>query len=69
MLFLFLDQHNYNRPQYPLRGATCESMLLQRHLFGYWGFFIFQPKGGEPLNLTGQWNVRKSYMKGERDEG
>jgi hypothetical protein len=41
MLFLFLDQYNYNQPPLSLRGATCESMLLRRHLLDLGGCFIF----------------------------
>jgi hypothetical protein len=45
MLFLFIDQYNYNQPPLSLRGATCESMLLHRHLLDFGGCFIL--RGGE----------------------
>jgi len=40
MLFLFIDQHNHNRPQYPLRGVTCES-IYSSNTFLDIGAFLF----------------------------
>jgi len=51
MLFLFLDRYQYNQPPLSLRGATCESMSLHRHLLDFGGCFIFDERRG--LNSTG----------------
>jgi len=60
MLFLFIDQHNYNQPPISLRGATCESMLLHRHLLGLRRLFCFFHGGFQKV-------IRRGIPKTDKD--
>ncbi len=54
MLFLFIDQYNYNQPPLSLRGATCKARY-SIDTFWILGAVLFSGKGGESDEMSNLW--------------
>lgn len=53
MLFLFIDQHNYNQPPISLREPTCRKSTLPLRTLEIAEAFLFSGKGGERMGVKG----------------